>query len=74
MLFEEGLILGEAKGMAPFRYAIDLISLNSDALHFLSLSALFYNSRRSGLLFTFNGKPSLLICLSVPDEFITFFG
>jgi len=74
MLFEEGLILGEAKGMAPFRCAIDLISLNSDALLFLSLSALFYNSRRSGLLFTFNGKPSLLICLSVPDEFITFFG
>jgi len=28
----------------------------------------------SGLLLTFNGKTSLLICLSVPDEFLAFFG
>jgi hypothetical protein len=36
MLFEKVLILGEAKGKAPFGCAIDLISLNSDALLFLS--------------------------------------
>jgi hypothetical protein len=72
MLLEEGLILGETKGIELFRCAIDLVSLYLAVFIFLSLSIKFYKSMVSGLLLIFEADSSLLFCRSVPELFLIF--